>query len=269
MEPVRNAKGGKGYKKRKTNRVRVQPKQDYSNNVEEGEGYFATVRRILGGNQVEVMLSNGTIETVAIPGRMRKGRRGGWIKQNMLVNVNTENEILNIIKDADKNSVAAHTMMDKVAAAKSGFCFYEDDSSSDDDDELNNMVKSEAADNGQRNKKGNETDHERELREAREKKKKEYGNSLWERENADDQVNKRPCVTIKKNNSENEESEDNEDNKESEDDEDDEDDEDEESEDEENDKDDDIQYVSKSTGNSKFSRQKQNMRGHDFNIDDI
>lgn len=241
MEPTRNVKGGKGYKKRKTNRERVQPKQDYSINVEEGEGYFATVRRILGGNQVEVTLNNGTIGTVVIPGRMKKGRRGGWIKQNMIVLVNTEHEILKIIRDSDKDSVTAHTMMDKVAAAKSGFCFY-DDSSSDDDDELVNMDKSQAADNGKRSINKNETESERELCEARDRKKKEYGNTLRERVNG----NASPPITNNEEENEEEESE-------------------------SYDSDDEIQYEpkSKNTKNTKFSRQKQNTRGLDFNIDDI
>jgi hypothetical protein len=51
-----------------------------------------------------------------------------------------------------------------------------------------------------KNSKENEIDNERELCEVHKKKKKEYGNSLWERKNADDKVSKRSYVaTTKKN----------------------------------------------------------------------
>lgn len=135
MEPQRNIKGGKGYKKRKTNRDRCQPKREFAINVEEGEGYYATVNKIVGGNQVEVTLNNGTVTNVIIPGRMKRGRKQGWIRQNMTVLVNTENEILKIVRDNDKDAVTAHNMMNRVASSRSALNFYESDSTSDDENE--------------------------------------------------------------------------------------------------------------------------------------
>lgn len=136
METVkRNIKGGKDYKKYKTKRERTQPKQDnISINVDEGEGYFATVLEIQGGNKVKVKLNNGTEETVTIPGRMKKGRRGNWIKVNMVVLVSTDHEIMKILRETDKDITIARNMLDKVSGSKSYFNFNNDSSSDDDSD---------------------------------------------------------------------------------------------------------------------------------------
>jgi len=133
-EEKRNVKGGKGYKKRKTNRERNYTKKENTLDVENGDGFYATVKRILGGNKVEVTLNNGTIGTVSIPGRMKKGRRGGWIRQDAYILVNKDNEIEKIIRNNDKDAALAHSMMDRAAGNRSGFNFYENDSSDDDED---------------------------------------------------------------------------------------------------------------------------------------
>jgi translation initiation factor IF-1 len=129
----RNTKGGKNYKKRKTNRERNIPKKEYSVNVEEGEGYYAIVRRILGGNQVEVTMNNGTIDVVTIPGRMRKGRRGCWIKQDAKILVNADKEILKIVRDTDKEAIIVRNVLNR---ATGGNSYFNGSDSSDDEDEL-------------------------------------------------------------------------------------------------------------------------------------
>ena len=134
MESNRNTKGGKGWKKRKTGRERAVPKQNIVEiDVDKGEGYYAVVKRILIGNQVEVKTSNGTIETVIIPGRMKKGRRGNWIKQDMLLLVDKFNDIIKIIKSNDRDIKKATDMMKKVTGS-SAFFFDEASSDSEDDD---------------------------------------------------------------------------------------------------------------------------------------
>jgi translation initiation factor IF-1 len=129
----RNIKGGKNYKKFKSRRERAQPKQHTSINIDEGDGYIATVLEIQGGNKVKVKTHNNTEETVIIPGRMRKGRRGNWIKPGMDILVNSEYEIVKIIRGTDKEAVMARNIMDKISSNNTYFAL-QDDSSSDDDE---------------------------------------------------------------------------------------------------------------------------------------
>jgi translation initiation factor IF-1 len=128
----RNIKGGKNYKKFKSRRERVQPNQQASINIDEGEGYIATVLEIQGGNKVKVKTHNNTEETVIIPGRMRKGRSGNWIKPGMDILVNSEYEIVKIIRGTDKNAIMARNIMDKISSNNTYFTFQNEESSDDD-----------------------------------------------------------------------------------------------------------------------------------------
>lgn len=131
--PIEINVGGKQYKKNKTRRERIRPKKDYTTNVAEGDGYYAKVIKRLGGNQLRVKLSNGTEDTVVIPGRLYKKQ---WIKQDMIVLVNNENEIIKIIRDNDKDATTAHDAIDKLDKNKTSINIYQESSSDDDDDVL-------------------------------------------------------------------------------------------------------------------------------------
>jgi hypothetical protein len=137
-----NIRGGKGYKKKKTNRDRTRPtKAIESVNVEEGEGYYATIIKRLGGKpaQFEVTLSNGTTGTILSRGRMHKKQ---WINPGNIVLVNNDGEIVKIVKDKDNDAVDAKMMMDKVGNNKSVFCtFFDNDSSDDENNDNNDMGK--------------------------------------------------------------------------------------------------------------------------------
>jgi len=129
----RNTRGGKGYKKRKTNRERFRPESKVSINVANGEGYFASIIRFLGDNKVEIKRSNDTIAQATIPGKFYKRR---WIKNNDIVLVNTENEIVKIIKNNDTDSKMAQNMMAKLEKSNGGNIYLNSDSESDSDDDL-------------------------------------------------------------------------------------------------------------------------------------
>jgi hypothetical protein len=65
-----------------------------------------------------------------MPGRMRKGRRGSWIKKDMLLLIDNYNEIVKIMKATDKNTKKATDMMKKVMGSSTFFFDEESDSGS-------------------------------------------------------------------------------------------------------------------------------------------
>lgn len=70
-----NAKGGKSYKKNKTNRVRI-TKERAKVDVDSGDGYYATITKMCGCDNVTVQAKNDNeMYRVQIPGRMYN--RGG------------------------------------------------------------------------------------------------------------------------------------------------------------------------------------------------
>ena len=104
-----NIKGGKGYKKAKTGRVRA-PKHDISLDVEGGEGYYGTVTKLLGEKRIEVKLHDGNIKQATIPGRMYKKQ---WIKPGFVVLINNDYEIMKIVREHDKNAKEASELLQK------------------------------------------------------------------------------------------------------------------------------------------------------------
>ena len=137
-----NIRGGKGYKKGKTNRVRDKPNRAIESvDVDAGEGFYARIIKRLGGKpaQFEVTLSNGTTDTIISRGRMHKKQ---WINPGMLVLVNSGKEIVKIVKEADNDAKDANKIMNKVENNdKNIFCtFFNDESSDDDDIDLNKMT---------------------------------------------------------------------------------------------------------------------------------
>jgi hypothetical protein len=145
MEPIRNTKGGKGFKQRKTRRERNIPKKDYQTDINNGDAYYAQVKKIIGGNKVEVISSKdgGQSQVVTIPGRMNKGRRGGYIRtgNNVLVN---DDEILRIIRLNDADNEKAKKAMATVGFKSEVYNndpSSDDDSEDDDDNKLQNMNK--------------------------------------------------------------------------------------------------------------------------------
>ena len=104
-----NIKGGKGYKKAKTGRVRAS-KHDISLDVEGGEGYYGTVTKLLGEKRIEVKLHDGNIKQATIPGRMYKKQ---WIKPGFVVLINNDYEIMKIVREHDKNAKEASELLQK------------------------------------------------------------------------------------------------------------------------------------------------------------
>jgi translation initiation factor IF-1 len=134
--PGPNVRGGKGYKKRKTNRVRNQPNRAEENiNVEEGQGYYATIVKRLGGAPAcfEATLSNGTMSIIQARGRMHKKQ---WMNAGDKVLVNNDGEIVRKVRDTDNDAIDAKKIMEKAENNKSVFCTFVDDDSSDEDMDL-------------------------------------------------------------------------------------------------------------------------------------
>lgn len=104
-----NVRGGKNYKKKKTNRVRPQRK-DIELDVEGGDGYFGIVKKIMGGTTIEVNLSDGTVSQAKIPGKMRNKI---WIKPGNKVLLTRDKEVVKIIRENDKESRDVTQMMQK------------------------------------------------------------------------------------------------------------------------------------------------------------
>jgi translation initiation factor IF-1 len=103
--PKFNVKGGKHYKKNKTGRVRAE-KIKVIIDIEAGEGYYATVKKLLGCNNVLVELKDGTEKQVSIPGKMYK-RPGCWMKPGFEILVDSDDTVVRIIRENDKEFAEA------------------------------------------------------------------------------------------------------------------------------------------------------------------
>jgi translation initiation factor IF-1 len=129
-----NTRGGKGYKKGKTGRDKSRPEKKLEIvNVAEGEGFYARIKKRLGGKpaKFEIALSNGTSGEAIARGKMHKKV---WINPGMLVLINSGNEIIKVIRESDKDAKEAGEMMGKVENANSVFSTFFVNESSDDDD---------------------------------------------------------------------------------------------------------------------------------------
>lgn len=91
----------KNEKKTASNRTVV---KHYYVNVDNGEGYYAVVNSICGGNIIEVTTHTNETKQAMIPGRMRKGRGRNWINKGNIILINKDYEVMEIIRDDDKRS---------------------------------------------------------------------------------------------------------------------------------------------------------------------
>jgi translation initiation factor IF-1 len=107
-----NMRGGKGYKKKKTNRAKPQ-RREIEIDVEGGDGYYGIAKKLLGGNQVEVNISDGTVCIATIPGKFMGGRGSNWIKSGDKLLLNRDKGIEKIIRQNDKESRDVTNMMQK------------------------------------------------------------------------------------------------------------------------------------------------------------
>ena len=124
-----NIKGGKGYKKAKTGRVRA-AKHDISLDVEGGEGYYGTVTKLLGEKRIEVKLHDGNIKQATIPGRMYKKQ---WIKPGFTVLINNDYEIMKIVREHDKDAKEANELLQKSSGTDNIFRQIIEEDSGDDE----------------------------------------------------------------------------------------------------------------------------------------
>jgi translation initiation factor IF-1 len=174
-----NTRGGKGYKKGKTGRVKTRPEKVIESvNVLEGEGFYARVKKRLGGKpaKFEVVLSNGTTSEVIARGKMHKKV---WINPGMLVLVNSGNEIVKIIKENDKDAREANDIMSKVENTNSVFSTFFSNNSSDDEDDID-------LSNESPNKKNEEEEGEEECEDEDEDEDKDVDEEEEEDEDDDD-----------------------------------------------------------------------------------
>jgi translation initiation factor IF-1 len=152
-----NTRGGKGYKKGKTGRVKTRPEKAIESvDVTEGEGFYARIKKRLGGKpaKFEVTLSNGTTSEVIVRGKMHKKV---WINPGMLVLINNGQEIVKVIRETDKDAREANDMMGKVENNNSVFStFFANESSDDEEDDINlSNESSDKSDNNSSNSLGN------------------------------------------------------------------------------------------------------------------
>jgi initiation factor 1A len=116
-----NTRGGKNFKKSKSNRVRVQNEQEKAD-LDAGD-FYATVKKMLGGTRIEVQLHNGTLSQVSIPGKFR---RRCWFKTGDTVLVNSDMEIVKKISNTDVDAVKASDLMEQFDNEESDVVFGEE-----------------------------------------------------------------------------------------------------------------------------------------------
>ncbi len=98
---TKNTHGGKDYKRKKTRRDKTVIKKEVVMDVENGDGYYAKVLKLLGTNRVLVKLHNNIEAQVTIPGRLYKKV---WIKPDNYILVNNYMEIEKVYNDLDKDT---------------------------------------------------------------------------------------------------------------------------------------------------------------------
>jgi len=98
---MRNSRGGIGYRKKKTRRDKTVVKKEILLDVENGDGYYGKVLKLLGTNRVLVKLHNNIETQVTIPGRLYKRV---WIKPDHYILVNNLMEIEKVYNDFDKDT---------------------------------------------------------------------------------------------------------------------------------------------------------------------
>ena len=93
----KNTQGGNKFKKTKNCRPKKTKNTSYID-VNDGTGYYAKVTKKYGNNRVGVKLNNGIESHAIIPGLFRKKV---WIDVDHIVLINTDFEILKLIKEDD------------------------------------------------------------------------------------------------------------------------------------------------------------------------
>ena len=100
-QQTRNVRGGNGYKKKKSRRDKIIVKKEVILDVENGDGYYGRVLKLLGTNRILVKLHNNTETQVTIPGRLYKKV---WIKPDNYILVNNYMEIEKVYRELDKDT---------------------------------------------------------------------------------------------------------------------------------------------------------------------
>jgi len=117
-------RGGKIRRKTKSGRVRVN-RRPCVVDLESGDK-FGLVEKIIGGNQVSIKNHNQLVETVRIPGKMKKKQ---WIKIGNIVSISADNEITSIVREGDNNYRTATSLL-----GTTGISFDDDSEESDESD---------------------------------------------------------------------------------------------------------------------------------------
>lgn len=100
----------KKTKRNKSGRVRLEKKVQ-NINVQEGEGYYGTVEKRIGGNRIMVKLNNGVSHEAIIPGRFRNRN---WLNVGSTVLLNLDYEVVEIIKNNNYKLAEAEKMLDQL-----------------------------------------------------------------------------------------------------------------------------------------------------------
>lgn len=120
QKKVKRNKGGNKQSKRKV------PDLD----VQAGEGYYGTVEKVLGHNIISVKLNDNTTRQAKIPGKFLKRV---WLRAGTKVLLNTDLEVVNIIRDTDVKSAEADRMLRN--AGHDGNNIFQNYSDSEEDEE--------------------------------------------------------------------------------------------------------------------------------------
>lgn len=122
----------KKTKRNKTHRKKIErkiPDIDVSN----GEGFYAVVEKIIGGNRILVKLHSGEEHEATIPG---KYRNKVWLRAGSKVLLNESYEVAHIIRDTDANAAEAEKMLRKSNGDNGGIYFQDYESEESEEEEL-------------------------------------------------------------------------------------------------------------------------------------
>lgn len=126
----KNLKGGKNFKKTKTRRAR-NLRAPSTIDVDAGEGYYAKVKKLMGDNNVMLLLHNGKEELGTIPGRMIKRV---WIKPGFLVLVDKDKQIEEIIRPGCDREADARKKLGMTSTEM--FSFFDENEEEDDGEDI-------------------------------------------------------------------------------------------------------------------------------------
>lgn len=133
----------KKTKRNKTGRKKIERKIP-DINVAAGEGYYATIEKIIGGNRLSVKLHTGEIHEAIIRGR---DRNKNWMRVGQKVLLNEFFEIEEVIRDTNMKAGEAEKLLRKNGSSAFGVSFQDYDSSEsesdseEDEDDLSGIKK--------------------------------------------------------------------------------------------------------------------------------